>query len=127
MRDAPPVRRNCSTRSASCAVFLDRHDGLAGAEAAVHFAIDAAGVGGRRLEIFFAAADLEEIEQLGVEVLGGGAGGEGPVVEAAAEARRHHGARELVVEREAQECWAGGGGQCAASRPEKTFERVRDA
>ena len=86
------------------AIFLDRHDGLAGAQAAVHLAIDAAGVGGRGLEIFFAAADLEEVEQFGVEMLGGGAGGERSVVEAAAEARRHHGARELVVEREAQEC-----------------------
>ena len=69
---------------------------------------------GRGLEIFFAAADLEEIEQLGVEVLGGGAGGEGSVVEAAAEARRHHGARELVIEREAQE---GGRAEADDARP----------
>ena len=74
-----------------------------GAEAAVHLAVDAAGVGGRGLEIFFAAADLEEVEQLVVEVFGGGAGCEGPIVEAAAEARRHHGAREMVVECQAQE------------------------
>ena len=44
------------------AVFSNRHDCLAGAQAAIHFAVNTAGVRGRGLEIFFTAADLEEIE-----------------------------------------------------------------
>src|SRR5258708_35863279 len=85
------------------AVFLDANCLLAGPQAAIHFAIDAAGVLGGWLQVFFAAPDLEQVENLVVEVLGGAARGKGTIEQAPAESRGDHGAGELIVERETHE------------------------
>lgn len=63
------------------AVFVGGDGLLAGAEALHHLAVDAAGVVWSGREVFLAAADLEEVEEVVVELFGGGAGEEGPVVE----------------------------------------------
>ena len=55
---------------------------LAGAQAHRHLAIDAAGVRGRGHQVFLAAAHLEEIEELRLEALGGGARAEGSEIQA---------------------------------------------
>ena len=46
---------------------------LAGPQAASHFAINAAGVIGARVQIFLAAAQLEKIEEFRFELRGSGA------------------------------------------------------
>src|SRR5205814_9669912 len=58
------------------AVLLNGHYLLAGAQTAVHLAIDASRVLGGGAEVLLATADLKQIEQLGLEVFGGGAAGE---------------------------------------------------
>src|ERR1700761_798755 len=55
---------------------------LAGGEAHLHLAVDAAGMGGVGVQVFFAAAEKEELQQLVGIAFGGGAGGkwtEGPL------------------------------------------------
>ena len=72
--DAPPVRRNSSTRAAFAAIFVLGHGLLAGPQAAVHLAVDAAGMVGRRRQILFAAADLEQVEHRLIEMVRGARG-----------------------------------------------------
>ncbi len=82
------------------AVLRRAHHLLARAQAHAHFAIDAAGVLGRRQQIFLAAAHLEEVEKLPFEPLGRGARTERAEIERgrARKLGRNLAAREVVVE-----------------------------
>lgn len=57
-------------------VFGGGNDFLARAQTAAHFAVNAAGMIGRDVEILLAAADLEQVEHFGFESFGGGASAE---------------------------------------------------
>ena len=82
------------------AILLHTYRLLAGAEAAAHLAIHAAGVIGTGHEILLAAAQLEEIEEFGIEKRSGGAIAEGSEIDvgSAADARSDVCAREGVGE-----------------------------
>ncbi len=81
-------------------VFRQADHLLAGAKAHAHLAINAAGMFGRRLQVFMAAPHLKQVATSGLEFLGSRAGAERSVVESrrAADARGHAAAREGIIQ-----------------------------
>src|SRR5215472_12551163 len=79
-------------------VLLASDDLLARPQAHVHFAVDAAGMLRARLQVFLAAADLEQIQALVLEQLGAGARAKRTVVQSRSgtQSRRYLRARKLI-------------------------------
>ena len=83
-------------------VLFRRHHLLAGPQALVHFAIDAAGMIGRRRQVFLAATELEQVQHFVLESFCCPAPGKGSVIQPSTEPRREHRPREGIVHRQPQ-------------------------
>ncbi len=104
--DQRPGVRSQELLDARCfaAIFFHRYRFLAGPQAAIHLAVDAAGMFGRWRKIFFASSDLKQIKSSVFEVLCSSAAGERSVKHSTAEPRGYHHSRKRIIERQAHKC-----------------------
>src|SRR5262249_17750610 len=82
------------------AIFIDGYSLLARPKTAVHLAVNAAGMIGRRRQILLAAADLEQVEHGSIKAFRCSPARKRSVEETFSETRGNHGSGEWIIERQ---------------------------